>query len=250
MTSDIRGPGEFCWFNLLTPEPEKAQAFFSAVLEWTYLDIPGVGVTVQVQGHPAGGLFDVVSARTPNGTAPSVSGMVKVESADATCEKVRQLGGNVAEPPFDIGDNLRLGLCTDPDGAKFDLWEPKGAHGTDVDGRAHGAPGWFQLVTPDSRRSASFYSALFGWKAEVMEALGGYVNFHRGTKRVAGMMQLAGLRPHWAVFFTVRSAPEAETKAKALGARVFLPLQTVPGVGRFLGLTSPHGVGFHVFEHA
>lgn len=250
MASNVRGVGEFCWFNLMTPEPPKAQAFFSKVLEWTYQEIPGVGVTVQVQGHPAGGLFDVVSPRTPNGMAPAVCGMVKVESADATCEKVSQLGGKVAEPPFDIGDNLRLGICTDPEGANFDLWEPKKATGSDVDDGAHGAPGWFQLVTPDSRRSASFYGALFGWKAEVLTASDGYATFQQGTKRVAGMMQLAAPSPQWAAFFTVRSAPETEQTARALGARVLVPLQTVPGVGRFLGLSSPQGVGFHVLERA
>jgi predicted enzyme related to lactoylglutathione lyase len=250
MTTNIRGVGEFCWFNILTPEPQEAQAFFSKVLEWTYLQMPGVGVTVQVQGHPTGGLFDVVSPRTPNGTAPSLTGMVRVESAEATCERVRQLGGTVPEPPFDIGDKLRLGLCMDPEGAKFDLWEPKTATGSDVDNGAHGAPGWFQLVTADSRRAASFYAALFGWKPEAMAALGGYVNFYQGKKPIAGMMQLAGPAPHWAAFFTVRSAPEAEETARALGARVFLPLQTVPGIGRFVGLTSPQGVGFHVLERA
>ena len=211
MATGVRKAGEFCWFNMLTPEPTKAREFFSQLLGWTYSAMPGVGHTVQVQGQVVGGLFDVVSAKTPSGTPPVVVGMVKVESADAICEKVRSLGGSVVEPAFDIADSLRLGMCADLDGGKFDLWESKKATGTDVDSREHGAPSWFQLMAKDSQRSARFYSALFGWTAEVMPALGGYVTFKRGAEPVAGMMQIggpsAGASPHWATFFTVLGGP-------------------------------------------
>ena len=58
--------------------------------------------------------------------------MVKVESADATADKVNALGGK-AMPPFDIMQNGRMAVCFDPNGAQFDLWQPKKEPGTDVD---------------------------------------------------------------------------------------------------------------------
>ena len=52
--------------------------------------------------------------------------MVKVDSADAICEKVKSLGGR-ARPAFDIKEQGRMAECFDPNGAEFDIWEPKKA---------------------------------------------------------------------------------------------------------------------------
>ena len=74
---------------------------------------------------------------------------------------------------------------------------------------------------------------------------------HGGTG-VAGLRpippEMAGVRPHWATYFTVADADEAAQEAVRLGARLHMPLQDVPGVGRGCGLTSPQGVTFHVIE--
>lgn len=43
MTTGVRGPGEFCWINMLTPEPAKAREFFGSRLDWTSTEIPGMG---------------------------------------------------------------------------------------------------------------------------------------------------------------------------------------------------------------
>ena len=43
MTKGTRGPGEFYWINMLTPEPPKAREFFSELLGWTYTEMSGVG---------------------------------------------------------------------------------------------------------------------------------------------------------------------------------------------------------------
>ena len=80
--------------------------------------------------------------------------MVKVDSADATCEKVASLGGQ-AKPAFDIMDQGRMAVCFDPNGAEFDVWEPRRIHGTDVDTTQHGAPSWFETLTTDVDRAAS-----------------------------------------------------------------------------------------------
>ena len=35
MSHGIRKPGEFCWINVITPQPDAAREFFAAVLGWT-----------------------------------------------------------------------------------------------------------------------------------------------------------------------------------------------------------------------
>jgi predicted enzyme related to lactoylglutathione lyase len=253
MATGTRKVGEFCWINMLTPKPAEAREFFADLLGWTYFEIPGTGHLAQVAGHNIGGLFDLEGPQTPPGTPPLIGVMLKVESADAIADKVKALGGK-AKPAFDIVDQGRMAVCHDPNGAEFDVWEPKKLQGTDVDSTAHGAPSWFETLTTDVDRATKFYSALFGWTAEVKPMPGfEYTIFKLGTEHVAGSMQImpqmVNLAPHWATYFTVNDADEVAGKAVALGAKLCVPVQDIPDVGRFCGITSPQGVTFYVIEY-
>jgi predicted enzyme related to lactoylglutathione lyase len=253
MATGTRRAGEFCWINMLTPQPAEAREFFAELLGWTYAEIPGVGHLMQVGGRDIGGIFDLTGPRTPPGTPPLIGVMVKVESADAISAKVKSLGGK-AKPAFDIMDQGRMAVCNDPNGAEFDVWEPKNMHGTDVDSTQHGAPSWFETLTTDVDRATKFYSALFGWTPEVKPmARYEYTVFKLGTDPVAGLMpimpHMGKLAPHWATVFTVTDADEVAGKAVAPGAKLCVPVQDIPGVGRSCGITSPQGVTFYVIEY-
>lgn len=254
MTTGVRGPGEFCWINMLTLEPAKAREFFGTLLDWTYAEIPGMGHIVKVGGRDIGGLFDLQSPNTPAGTPPLIGVMIKVASADAACAQVMSLGGK-AKPAFDIMDNLRMAVCTDPNGAEFDVWEPRKGLGTDVDSEQHGAPSWFETPTTDTDRAATFYSGLFGWTPEVMSMPDlTYITFKHGAGYVGGMLQITPrmgkMKPHWTTYFTVRNADETAREAAALGAKICTPMIEVPGVGRFCAIASPQGVPFEIIQYA
>ena len=254
MATGTRKPGDFCWINILTPAPDQARAFFSSLLGWTYIEIPGMGHRIQVGGRDIGALFDLANPGTPPGTPPGIGVMVKVESADGTARRVIELGGT-AKPAFDIGDQGRMAECHDPNGANIDLWEPKKSQGTDADTSLHGAPSWFETMTTDPARAVAFYTALFGWTAEAMPMPGmTYTTFKLGEGFIAGMMQITPemgpMPPHWATYFTVANAEQAVRESTRLGGATCVPVQEVPGVGRFAGITSPQGVVFYVMEYA
>jgi predicted enzyme related to lactoylglutathione lyase len=253
MTVGLRQPGDFCWINMLTPSPKASLDFYTAVLGWSFTEMPGMGYSINVGGTPVGGLFDVVSPRTPDGMPPVIGLMVKVESADRTAERVVALGGR-AEPPFDIMDAGRMAVCHDPNGAQFDIWQPKKMTGTVVDTTQPGAPTWFETLTTDPERAGRFYSALFGWSREVKDYKGfDYTSFVLDGTPIGGMMQITPdmgpLRPHWGIYFTVSDADEAARKATRLGGTICVSLKDIPGVGRFCGLTSPQGVSFSVIAY-
>ncbi len=253
MATGIRKTGEFCWTNMLTPQPAEAREFFARLLGWTYVEIPGMGHRVQVGGRDIGGLFDLNGPNTPPGTPAYIGVMVKVDSADAIGEKVASLGGK-AKPAFDIGNQGRMAECFDPNGAEFDVWEPKKGTGTDVDSSLHGAPSWFETLTTDVARATAFYSGLFGWTPEVMQSAGiDYTVFKHGTAPVAGMLQITPhmgkMPPHWATYFTVKDADETAREAVKLGAKICMTMKEAAGVGRFSGLTSPQGVVFYVITY-
>ena len=145
-------------------------------------------------------------------------------------------------------------VCLDPNGAEFDVWEPKKMLGTDVDSTLHGAPSWFETMTTDVDRATKFYSELFGWTPEVVPMPGSnYTTFKFGTADIAGMMQITPrvgeVRPHWVTYFTVTDAEETAREAVKLGATLCRRVHDVPGIGRFCGITSPQGVTFCVIEY-
>jgi hypothetical protein len=254
MTTGTRRPGEFCWINMLTPRPADARAFFGTLLGWTYTEMPGMGHAIQVGGRHVGGLFDLEGPNTPPGLPPLIGVMVKVDSADATCDRVRALGGQ-AKPPFDIMDRGRMAECTDPTGGHFDLWQPMKSAGTDVDTAHHGAPSWFELLTTDVDRAAAFYSGLFGWTPEAMPLPGmTYTTFKLGDGYVGGTLritpEMGPLPSHWGTYFTVTNVDATARQAAELGAKLCVPLRDVPGVGRFCGIASPQGVMFYVIAYA
>ena len=253
MAVGIRTPGQFCWINMLTPRPAEARDFFSKLLGWTYVELPGVGHLIQVGGRDIGGLFDLESPPTPPGTRPYIGVMVKVDNADATSARVASLGGN-AKPAFDIMDNLRMAVCFDPNGAEFDIWESKKGHGTEVDDRLPGAPSWFETMTTDAERAAKFYSGLFGWKHEkVPNSAVDYSVFKRGDMPIAGMLQITpamGQMPaQWLTYFTVNDAEAAALEAVKLGGKICMTMKEAHGVCRFCSMTSPQGVMFYVVEY-
>jgi uncharacterized protein len=254
MATGTRKTGEFCWINMLTPRPAEAREFFSKVLGWTYFEMPGMGHGIRVGGRDVGGLFDVVGPNTPPGLTPCIGVMVKVDNADATGETVAALGGS-ARPAFDIADKGRMAVCTDPNGAQFDVWEPKASQGTDVDPALHGAPCWFETLTTDVDRAAKFYSELFGWTPGVMPMPGySYTTFKLGDDYVAGMLkitpEMGTFPPHWGVYFTVNDVDATAQEAVQLGGKLCVPPRDLQGVGRFCGIVSPQGVVFYAIRYA
>jgi predicted enzyme related to lactoylglutathione lyase len=157
-------------------------------------------------------------------------------------------------PAFDIGDHGRMAVCFDPNGAQFDVWQPKKGPGTDVDTSLHGAPSWFETLTTDVDRARTFYCALFGWTAEAMPLPDmQYTTFRLGDGFVAGLMQITPemgkIKPHWGTYFTVKDVEQAAREAVKLGGALCVPPRDVPGVGRFAGVVSPQGVMFYVIQY-
>ena len=179
--------------------------------------------------------------------------MVKVDGADATVKKVTSLGGK-AKPAFDIMEQGRMAECRDPNGAAV---RPLGAEEEPRRRRRQLATRRPELARDDDDRRGEghrFYTALFGWKAEVMPMEGfEYTTFKLGDEPVAGMMaitpEMGPIPPHWAVYFTVDDVDRTVRQALALGATSCVPAQDIPGVGRFAGLTSPQGVIFYVITY-
>ncbi len=196
MTTRLRTAGEFCWINMLTPKPDDAMTFFGGLFGWTFKDMAGLGHVVRLDGRDAGGLFDLHGINTPKNARPGFGVMVKVDDVDGAAAWLAALGGTHKEP-FDIFGQGRMAVCHDPNGAEFDLWQPKRMQGFDVDPRAHGAPTWFETLTSDTSRAIAFYEKMFGWTSTTSPMPGGidYTVFRHEGRDVAGLMAMPGGAP-------------------------------------------------------
>ena len=98
-----------------------------------------------------------------------------------------------------------------------------------------GAPCWIDLSSTDVDRSRSFYSQLFGWKAEEpSEEFGGYFMFTNGGAPVAGGMPAMPDQPApnaWHVFLADADAAKTAEVVPAAGGQVPMPILPVADLG-------------------
>jgi uncharacterized protein len=138
----INEAGTLNFNGLSTRDVESAKSFYRSVFGWETLalaggaemwtlpgygdylerDNPGLRKQVAEVGGPAG-FEDVVASINPIGEdQPDVpahwSVTFAVDDADATADKVAELGGKVAVPPFDA-PWVRMAVLADPQGATF-----------------------------------------------------------------------------------------------------------------------------------
>lgn len=119
------------WIELTTKDEAGAAKFYSDVFGWKVTNGKGAPVGPDDYGHiehngvPIGGI-PPGSMRDPN--APP-NWMIYVEVADvaAMTEQALSLGASVCVGPMDIGENGRVSVLSDPQGACFALHQSPAA---------------------------------------------------------------------------------------------------------------------------
>jgi predicted enzyme related to lactoylglutathione lyase len=123
MSEAYQTHGAFSWNELMTTDPEKAKAFYTALLGWTLEEAP-MGHTdyalVKAGGRPMGGIMGI-PPQAPAGMPPHWGVYVTVDDVDASAKKAAELGGNVCVPPTDIAGVGRFCVIADPQGAVLSL---------------------------------------------------------------------------------------------------------------------------------
>ncbi len=113
--------------------------------------------------------------------------------------------------------------------------------------KQHGAFSWCDLMTTDVKAAKAFYSKLFGWDMEEMAMAGmPYTVVKAGGKGIGGIAPMPkdaakGTPPTWGIYVTVDDVDATAETAKQLGARLLVPPQDIPKVGRFCVIQDPQG---------
>jgi predicted enzyme related to lactoylglutathione lyase len=117
----VNVPGAFCWNELYTHDIDASGAFYTKLFGWSAKTAEmgnGMSYTSFMNGDwPAGGMMEI--QKEWGEVPPNWSIYFAVDDCDATCEKIKKLGGKVDNPPMDIPEVGRFAVCADPQGAYF-----------------------------------------------------------------------------------------------------------------------------------
>ncbi len=114
-----------------------------------------------------------------------------------------------------------------------------------------GEPTWIDLATPDMDASVAFYGSLFGWTIERGgEEFGGYSNFSKDGRLVAGLMPLMspGQPPVWSCYVCVDDADKVAGLVNEAGGMTYAPPMDVGDLGRMAVFADPSGAAFGIWQ--
>lgn len=244
--------GRFVWYDLLTPDPDAAVAFYRDVVGWSSKPFPGgdAAYTMFVGGQgPLAGATKPVQAGLP----PRWVSNVYVDDVDRTAARAIELGGRVLAPAADYPPVGRLAVLADPQGAPINVFKPSQPmqlHDVTKPGEFI----WSELMATDHRAAFAYYSALFGWKKLRdfdMGRRGQYLIYGLGGTELGGMFTRdpdAPMPTTWFYYIVVEDLDAA--LGRAGGAKLMNGPMEVPGGAHIAHLHDPQGAIFALHENA
>jgi len=247
--------GKFVWFEYVSKDDKKAQAFFGELFQWKTKEVP----------MPQGSYRMIALGNdTIGGYLQSLPGVpqhahwlahLQVANAQDTANQVKALGGKVAKEPFKVDEVGTMAIVTDPLGAVFSLWQPAKPEAESGDYKGvDGSWIWNELYTEDPDKSVAFYKAIGGFEVETMKMDSAgpgpdrYDILKSDGKGRAGIMKMPGAPQMWMPYVKVANTDATVAKAKELGATLQMPAETVPNVGRLAVLIDPLGAPLGILQ--
>lgn len=258
--------GSFIWYELMTPDPDGAAAFYGPVVGWTIsahsdpasasdgMDYRMIG---RSDGGNAGGVLKLNADMTAGGARPCWLGYFYVEDVDAAVAAIVADGGHAIMPAMDI-EVGRIAMVTDPQGVPHYVMTPKppeGMEGMDsdvYDRHAEQRVNWNELYAPDLEAAKAFYSRHYRFEfnnAMPMGPMGDYCFIDHGGRDepIGAIMQKPEQLPvgMWNFYIHVPGSIEAAiVKVKDLGGQVLNGPMEVPGGDWIINGIDPQGAPF------
>jgi predicted enzyme related to lactoylglutathione lyase len=258
-TTEMRDDqGDFIWYELMTPDPEGAKAFYDAVVGWSIgegvAEYNGYRMIQRSDGGNAGGVLPLSDEMQQHGARPTWLGYIHVQDVDQKVAAVEQAGGKALMPATDIPNVGRIAMVADPQGAPFYLMKPiPPANDSDAKSdvfseTAQQRVNWNELSTSDPAAARTFYGDQFGWGSEEFMPMGemGEYRFldHHGQRIGALCGTMPGGQTKWRYYFRVPSISKAKEVVEQKGGTVGMGPHQVPTGDWILIGTDPQGAEF------
>lgn len=247
------------WYELITPDPDAAKAFYDDVAGWT-IEGQASGEMdyrmISAGDGLVGGVMRLSDDMASGGAKPGWLFYIGVDDVDATADRITAAGGAVLMPPWDMPGVGRMPFVADAQGAPFYIMRGSSdADSTVFDASKLGHGSWHELRTSDAAAAVAFYGEMFGREnRETMEMgpIGGYHFLDLGGVRLGALMrvQAAGEAPRWHFYFNVPVAAAAVGRIERGGGAVTQGPHEVPGGSRIVIGTDPQGATFALVAQA
>jgi predicted enzyme related to lactoylglutathione lyase len=250
--------GSHIWYELMTPDPVGATAFYGAVVPgWTVGQPIGGDQDYRIigrsDGGSAGGVLALTEDMRQHGARPVWLGYIGADDVDATARQVEAKGGKLLMPAFDIPQG-RIAMVTDPQGNPFYIMKPIPPAGQE-DGQSDvfspdqaERVSWNELSTADPAAARTFYGELFGWTSDDFMPMGEYGEyrfFDHGSLRIGAVSSMMpDGHPGWRYYIRVPSISKAVEAVKAGGGTITLEPMEVPGGDTIVIGNDPQGAEF------
>jgi uncharacterized protein len=239
------------WVDLATSDPAGARDFYTKVFGWDIQVNPdpqygGYGLA-KVNGKDVAGIGGTQSPEQP--TAWSV--YIGSDDLEKLSQKVKDAGGTVVAPAFDIGDQGKMAVFQDPSGAFISGWQATIMGGFQTQGP--NAFSWAELNARGLDKALPFYRKVFGWTSKSTgNTEQPYTEFQVDGKSIGGAMEMNPMVPaempsYWMAYFGVDDIDRSFKKAIDAGAREMMAPQDYPG-GKFAIVSDPQGAFFGLME--
>jgi predicted enzyme related to lactoylglutathione lyase len=250
--------GDFIWYELITPNPDAAKAFYDAVVGWDIEPAPSGEMDYRMirrsDGGNGGGVMRLTDDMASHGARPTWLGYINVDDVDRTVTSIAAQGGKALMAAFDIPDIGRIALVTDPQGAPFYVMKPippandPNAASDVFSPDAQQRVGWNELSTSDPAAARRFYGEQFGWNSDEfmpMGEMGEYRFFDHHGQRIGALAgTTSGQQPHWRYYVRVPSISAAKDVIEQKGGAVHMGPHQVP-TGEWIIIGSdPQGAEF------
>ena len=250
--------GGFIWYELMTPDPDGAKAFYDAVVGWDIgegsADFNGYRMIGRKDGGFAGGVLPLNDEMQQHGARPTWLGYIHVTDVDQSLSKLEAAGGKALMPAMDIPDVGRIAMVTDPQGNPFYIMKPIPPQGdpnaqSDVFSLdAEQRVGWNELMTSDPVAARQFYGQLFGWTSDDFMPMGenGEYRFwaRQGAPFGAVCKEMGSGSSKWRYYLRVPSISAAVEAVKSGGGQVSMGPHEVPGADYIIIGNDPQGAEF------
>ncbi len=248
--------GSWIWYELMTPDPDGAKAFYDKVVGWTMTsgtpETDDYGFIANPDGGMTGGTLRLTKDMTDNGARPCWIGYVGVDNVDAILPQIEAAGGKTLMPAREVPMAGRIAMVADCCGAPFYVMTPTpppgGGESTAFSTSLLGRCSWNELFAADQKKALTFYTDMFGWglpEPMDMGPMGKYQFINHDDGGIGAIMQAPeGAPTGWAHYFRVASIETAKSAAEAAGGKIMNGPMEVPGNDWIVQGIDPQGAMF------
>ncbi|MGL6161987.1 VOC family protein [Microbulbifer sp.] len=254
MTNKANRHGDFIWYELMSADADRAQAFYGELTGWRFSDSgqPGRDYRIVNAGEePVGGLLQLTREQRECGAQPNWMGYICVDDVETSLAAISADGGSTIMPAMEIPGAGTLAMAGDPQGIPFYIMRPVGegrSRAFTGDTSAIGHCAWNQLMTTDQAAALAFYGRHFGWHKSGetdMAEMGSYELLNHGTDIGAVMTGPPDAAPNWLYFFRVADIDAAASSITRRGGTLLMPPAQIPQSEEYcLTAVDPEGTAF------